>query len=139
VELFLKDIILVSRRIENILRVQHSDTTLPGTHNLQRLLDIAECAIAKIEDEIGLDEEPFDTKMKEILRQLIAVDNKSVAFRYPVDLGGKPFFKQNQLAGYGPIKKSMDHVYGRFTGVTDILYRSKDIAEDMLSEMDDPP
>jgi hypothetical protein len=132
VELTLKEIIILTGRTAEIERTELPQFNIM-IHNLATLLEVAEHNLELLKDTLGLEEEPFDKPTKELILDLSNFDQKSEAFRYPVDRRGNLFFSDHFLVGLPEVARNMEHIHQRLVGLTEYLTAAYDNARDMYS------
>jgi len=133
VELTLKEVVVLTERIAEMERIELPQFNI-ATHNLVTLLEVAERNLELLKRPLGLDEKPFDKRTKDLILDLGSFDQKSEAFRYPVDKEGNLFFPDHFLVGLPEVAKNMEHIYHNLIGLTEYLTVACQNACDMYSD-----
>lgn len=120
VELTLKEVVLLTKRIAVV-----EQTELPpfnmATHNLGTLLEAADRNLELLKETLGLDEQPFEEQTKAFILDLSSFDQRSDAFRYPVDKNGNLFFADHFPVGLPQVAENMEYIHRNLTGLMEYL------------------
>ena len=132
VELTLKEVVLLTERMAKMERIELSQFNF-ATHDLTTLLEASERNLELLKEPLGLNDQPFDKQTKDLILDLCSFDQKSEAFRYPVDKKGNLFFPDHFLVGLPEVAKNMECIHHSLIGLTEYLTVAYDNACDMYS------
>jgi hypothetical protein len=132
VELTLKEVVSLTERIARMERIELSQFKF-ATHNLATLLEASDRNLELLKETLGLNDQPFDKQTKDLILDLSGFDQRSDAFRYPVDKEGNLFFPDHFLVGLPEVARNMEYIHHSLINLTEYLMVAYQNAYDMYS------